>query len=73
MNTAGTDTTAPTSTTSPAATSSACRDGLSPLEKVDREAIVGGTGVYANARGTVETRWLAKDFSKAAVTFTLEP
>jgi hypothetical protein len=46
---------------------------FSPLEKVDREAIVGGTGVYANVRGTLVTRWLAKDFSKAAVTFTLAP
>ena len=46
---------------------------FSPLEKANREAIIGGTGVYAGMRGTLVTTWLARDFSKAAVTFTLQP
>jgi hypothetical protein len=44
---------------------------FSPLEKTSRSAIVGGT-VYTGARGTFVVRWLKRDFSKAAVTFTLE-
>ena len=46
---------------------------FSPLEKSNLGAIIGGTGAYAGMRGTVLTRWLAKDFSKAQVTFTLQP
>ena len=46
---------------------------FSPLEKIDREAIVGGTGNYAGMRGTFAVRWLARDFSKAQETFTLQP
>jgi len=46
---------------------------FSPLEKNNLGAIIGGTGAYAAMRGTVLTRWLAKDFSKAQVTFTLQP
>jgi hypothetical protein len=46
---------------------------FSPREKIDREAIVGGTGIYTGARGTVEVKWLASDFSKALETFTLVP
>jgi hypothetical protein len=46
---------------------------FSPLEKTSRSAIVGGTGVYAGARGTFIVKWLKRDFSKAAVAFTLQP
>ena len=46
---------------------------FSPLEKSNREAIIGGTGIYAGMHGTLLTRWLARDFSRAAVTFTLQP
>lgn len=46
---------------------------FSPLEKVNREAIVGGTGIYSGVRGTLAVRWLARDFSKAQETFTLQP
>jgi hypothetical protein len=46
---------------------------FSVLERVNVGAIIGGTGVYSGMRGTVVTRWLKKDFSKAQVTFTLQP
>jgi len=46
---------------------------FSPLEKIAHQAIVGGTGVYAGVRGTLAAKWLARDFSLAAVTFTLNP
>jgi hypothetical protein len=46
---------------------------FSPLEKTSRSAIIGGTGGYTGMRGSVVTRWLARDFSKAQVTFTLAP
>lgn len=46
---------------------------FSPLEKTFREAIVGGTGVYAGLRGTFEGKWLKPDYSKARVSFTLHP
>lgn len=44
---------------------------FSPLEKTNRSAIIGGTGAYAGMRGSLVTRWLARDFSKAQVTFIL--
>lgn len=36
-----------------------------------RGAVLGGTGVYAGLRGTYDGRWLAADFSRARVVFTL--
>ena len=45
---------------------------FSPLEKIDREAIVGGPN-YAGMRGTFAVSWLARDFSKAQEAFTLHP
>jgi hypothetical protein len=46
---------------------------FSPLEKVNRSAIIGRTGVYAGMGGSLVTKWLTRDFSKAQVTFTLTP
>jgi hypothetical protein len=46
---------------------------FSPLEKTNQAAIIGGTGAYAGMRGSLVTGWLARDFSKAQVTFTLKP
>ena len=37
---------------------------FSPLEKIDREAIVGGTGNYAGMRGTFAVRWLGPATSR---------
>ncbi len=44
---------------------------FSVLSKTTLEAVIGGTGVYAGKTGTVAGTWLASDFSKARLVFTL--
>jgi hypothetical protein len=41
--------------------------------KTYTQAVVGGTGVYASAAGTLSGAWLDARFSKARVVFTLNP
>jgi hypothetical protein len=45
---------------------------FSPLAKSFKLAIVGGTGAYAGAKGTLTVRWLARDFSKARDVFEFQ-
>lgn len=44
---------------------------FSATEKTFRGAVLGGTGVYTGLSGTYDGRWLAADFSRARVVFTL--
>jgi len=46
-------------------------DRFSPTETRIHEAVLGGTGVYSGMRGSADGAWLAKDFSKATLTFRL--
>jgi len=45
---------------------------FSPLEKTLRQAVVGGTGVYRQARGLETAIWLDAKFVRARVVFELE-
>jgi hypothetical protein len=44
---------------------------FSPISPTSSLAIIGGTGAYAGASGTILVTWLAKDFSKSRTVFSL--
>jgi len=46
-------------------------DRFAPTETSIHEAVLGGTGIYAGMTGSADGKWLAKDFSKASLVFSL--